>query len=215
MQKNKNKKEHLICNILVVLSIALAIFAIAFYNQLDKHMSEICEYKGRETANYIITTSIDKQLEGSKDEFIEVVRDENNEIVSLNTNTNAVNEIQNDLKQAINEEFQNIDDNNMSVPLGTLSGITLLSGTGPDVELQLHQVGAVDIEMKSEFISAGINQTKYRLLLTVTVELSAILPAHSTDITVEEDFLVAETIIIGHIPETFLNSNKLWLDKGS
>ena len=209
MQKNKNKKAHLICNILVILSIALAIFAIAFYNQLDKHMSEICEYKGRETANYIITTSIDKQLEGSKDEFIEVVRDENNEIVSLNTNTNAVNEIQNDLKQAINEEFQNIDDNNMSVPLGTLSGITLLSGTGPDVELQLHQVGAVDIEMKSEFISAGINQTKYRLLLTVTVELSAILPAHSTDITVEEDFLVAETIIIGHIPETFLNSNKL------
>ena len=60
-----------------------------------------------------------------------------------------------------------------------MSGVTFLSGRGPDINLRLHQISAADSEILSEFTSAGINQTKHRLVLRVTIELSAI-SAHST-----------------------------------
>lgn len=209
MQRYRNNKIHIICNLLVIFAALTAVFAIGFYRQLNKHMSEICEYKGRETANNIITSAIEEQLEGSGSEYITVVRDENGSIVSIDTKTAKINKIQNKLKKTINEKLSDINNNQMSLPIGTLTGITLFSGVGPDVKLQLHQVGAVDIEAKSEFVSAGINQTKYRLFLTVTVELSAILPTHSTDIKVNNDYLITETIIVGEIPDAYISSNKI------
>lgn len=203
MQRKKNIKAHRLCNIIAIFACISALLMFCFYRQLTKHMSEICEYKGRETANRLITDAIDKQLEGSNDEYIEIIRD-GNDIVSVETNSVAVNKLQNELKKSINEEFDNIKDNKMSLPLGTMSGITIFSGRGPDIGLQLHQIGALDIEMKSEFTSAGINQTKHRIILNVKVELSAILPGHSTDITVENDYLISETIIVGNVPDVSL-----------
>jgi sporulation protein YunB len=92
----------------------------------------------------------------------------------------------------------------MSVPLGTLTGITYLSGRGPEVKIKLHQIGAVDAQIVSKFESAGINQTKHSLKIEVKVELSAILPGHSTDVTVEDEYLVGETVIVGQIPQACL-----------
>ena len=75
--------------------------------------------------------------------------------------------------------------------------------------MELYQVGSVDTEFKSEFISAGINQTKYKVYLTVKLEVSAILPASSTDIMIDEDYLISETIIVGDMPDIYFGENLL------
>lgn len=208
MRRYRNRKAHIFCNTMLLFAIIIAILLIVIFKQLNKHIKEICEYKGKETVNSIIVETMSQILEGSDEDYINIIRD-NNKIVSIETNTTAINRIQNDLKASINKKLSRVSNNNVSLPIGTLTGITLFSGFGPDVVLKLHQIGAVETEIKSEFISQGINQTKFKLFVEVTVELSAILPAHSTKITVQDDYLIAETIIVGQIPETCINLNKI------
>lgn len=203
----RNKRVHRLCNVIVILSVILAIITLLFYRQLNKHMSEICEYKGRETATEIITTAINSELEKEAFNFINIIRN-NNEISSIETNQNEINKFQNELQRLINNSFKDYENKNMNLPLGTLSGINLFSGRGPNVSIQLHQVGAVDVVTKSEFTSAGINQTKHRIYMNIKIELSAILPTTSTDIEVADDYLISETIIVGNVPNAYLNSEK-------
>jgi len=174
-------------------------------------MAEICEYKGRNTATDIVTSAVEDQLEketADNRSYIDIKRDADGNIVSIETDTTAVNELQKNVRQSVNEALSEIENKKLSLPLGTLSGITFFSGRGPEISLKLHQVGAVDTEIHSEFISEGINQTKHRISVLVTVEISAILPLHSTDIKISDEFLVSETVIVGEIPNVYLDNQK-------
>ncbi|MGN1133418.1 MAG: sporulation protein YunB [Oscillospiraceae bacterium] len=202
-----NNKVRFFSNAIVIIACIFAFIVFILYRQTCKHISEICEYKGRETANTIIIDSIDKSIKGCTYDFININRDGEN-ITSIATNSTAVNQVQNSIKSNINKSFNNINDNKVSIPFGTLSGIVFLSGRGPKINIELHQIGAVDTDIKSEFSSAGINQTKHRIWLTVDVELSAILPFKSTDIKVHNDYLISETIIVGNVPDTYLGINR-------
>ncbi|MBP3273034.1 MAG: sporulation protein YunB, partial [Ruminococcus sp.] len=89
--------------------------------------------------------------------------------------------------------------------IGTLSGITFLNGRGFDLELKLHQLGSVSTRIVSEFESCGINQSKYKVILEIQVELSAVLPVKTTDISVDFQYLIGERIIVGKVPDNYFS----------
>ena len=120
----------------------------------------------------------------------------------------AVDRLQSSVSRAVNESLSQLEGTKLSVAIGTLSGINILTGRGFDIPLRLHQIGAAKTELKSDLTEAGINQTKYSLYLTVTIEMTAILPAHSTDIVVSYDYPVSETVIVGEIPDMYLDKGK-------
>lgn len=182
-----------------------AAFAV-LYIQLTRHMKEICEYKGRQTANNLVSAAIDEVLEESDGEYLNIEYGSDGKIMSITADTGKINALENDLKSKINDSLSHIDDNEMGVPVGTLTGITYFSGRGAEMKIKLHQVGAVDAYIVSDFSSAGINQTKHSLKIVVTTELSAILPGHSTDVTMTDEYLLGETIIVGELPQGLLNS---------
>ena len=192
----------------ILLSLILtAVFGIwIFFGQLSRHINEISEFEGKKAANDLISRTVDKVLKDNcSDNLAEIKTDENGRITSIGANSSAVNKILNDITTGVNDDLKNFESEQIKVPLGTLSGINYFTGRGFNVTLRLHQIGAVKTELKSEFVSAGINQTKYRLYGRVTVEMSAILPAHSTDITVSSDYLISETVIVGEIPKMYLS----------
>lgn len=191
---------------LEIFAALLAILFFLFHRQVSRHMAEICEYKGRETATDVIADAVDEQLNKSDDDYIDILRDSDGAITSIQIDSKAVNQLQNDIKSSVNSALSEIDDKNLSVPFGTLSGITFFSGRGTDVTLKLHQVGAVDTEINSSFTSAGVNQTIHRISVVVTAEISAILPLHSTDISVSNEYLICETVIVGEVPDAFLQT---------
>lgn len=103
-------------------------------------MSEICEYKGRETANHLISEAINEQLTGSEQQsYINIERDEYGKIISIETDSKLINNLQTQLKETINNNLSNIENNKISIPIGTMSGVTFLSGRGPDINLRLHR----------------------------------------------------------------------------
>ena len=197
----KNRLSYGILGLIVVIGILTAVF----FAQLSRHINEISEFKGRETALDVINQAVGEQIEHQSGQvYVTICRDEDGNISSIDSNAAAVNELNNKISASVNESLGNLENKEIKVPIGTLSGITFLTGRGVDIPLRLHQIGAAKTKIKSEFEDAGINQTRYRLYLTVTVELTAILPAHSTDISVTYDYMVSETIIVGKIPDMYL-----------
>ena len=91
----------------------------------------------------------------------------------------------------------------LSIPIGTLTGSSLLAGRGPTVKVKMQSVGSTTASFRNTFSSAGINQTRHQILLDVTVSVSILLPGFRTSTKVSNEISVAETVIVGSVPENY------------
>lgn len=95
--------------------------------------------------------------------------------------------------------------NTVSLPLGTLMGSALLSGRGPSISLHTAALGYVQAESRSDFSSAGLNQTRHRIVVTLTAHVNVYVPFYAKDFVVTREFFIAETILVGEVPNMILN----------
>jgi len=93
----------------------------------------------------------------------------------------------------------------VGIPLGNLMGSTLLSGKGPSIPVQLVMLSSSVAGFRSELTSAGINQTRHQILLDLNVAVSLLMPWRTVGTEVNTEILVSETVIVGKVPENYLN----------
>ena len=203
MSVHKRSFKNRLSYILLAVVIILALLTTVFFAQLSRHISEISEFESKQAALDVINAAINRELEKLPQSSYIKISETDGRITSINSDTNAVNRLQSSVSRAVNESLSQLEGTKLSV-----SGINILTGRGFDIPLRLHQIGAAKTELKSDLTEAGINQTKYSLYLTVTIEMTAILPAHSTDIVVSYDYPVSETVIVGEIPDMYLDKGK-------
>lgn len=96
-----------------------------------------------------------------------------------------------------------IGEQGVSIPLGTISGVSIFAGKGPVVYAYFTPEGSVQSEFRSEFVSAGINQTLYRVKLKLTASISLVIPGVSETVSVETEAAIAESVIVGEVPEVY------------
>ena len=113
------------------------------------------------------------------------------------------NRLQAEILKDILEKVSEVSTKELSIPIGTLSGSSLLAGRGPNISVRMQSVGSSTAVLENEFTSAGINQTKHRILLKVDVSVSILLPGFATAAKVSNVVTVAETIIVGDVPDSY------------
>ena len=77
------------------------------------------------------------------------------------------------------------------------------------MNLKLTPIGAVNGSFKSEFDSVGINMTKHTLFLEVNTHVNIVLPIKTYDYYTTNQVLLAESIIVGKVPEVYLSGGSL------
>lgn len=137
-------------------------------------------------------------------DIIDIKRAENGEIVSLETNTYNVNKLKSTLAYNVQSGVSEISDTDIGIPIGNLTGSIILTGRGPKIPVKLASVGDVNIDMYDEFITAGINQTKHKIDVNVSLSISVALPDSIEDINVVTKVPVAETVIVGKVPAMYM-----------
>ncbi len=110
-----------------------------------------------------------------------------------------------DCAAAAQDRIMGMGEQGVSVPLGTLSGVPLLSGLGPRLSFRFTPVGMVQSSFRSEFRSAGINQTLHRITLQLTGTIRIVLPGRACSVTVTAQAPVAENVIVGDVPDAYTN----------
>ena len=161
-------------------------------------------YQCQVAATRIINEAIQAEVgDYSYVELVELSRDESGNIVSIESNMVNINRLKARVTQLINEDISTIEKSDLKIPLGTISGVNLLYGRGPSIPVRLSPRGYAAVNLTSKFSSAGINQTLHQITLTVSVDISAIIPGYTTSVNVETEFIVAQTVIVGYVPESY------------
>ena len=91
----------------------------------------------------------------------------------------------------------------VSIPIGTVSGIPLFTGMGPNLVMKFTPAGAVQSTFSSKFTSAGINQTLHRITLTLKATVRIILPGDAYIVSIETQAPISESILVGSVPSTY------------
>ena len=133
------------------------------------------------------------------------VRSTESKVYLLQANSLRLNRLAADCSNSAQERIIQLGEQGVTIPLGTLSGIPILSGKGPRVTMRFTPAGAVKSAFDSEFRSAGINQTLHRINLKLTATVRVILPGESHTLTVEVAAPIAENIIVGDVPGAYTN----------
>ena len=140
------------------------------------------------------------------DSIVYFEKDVNGKITALKTNIGEVNRIKTDTLNTINDEITDIEQSDLGIPLGSLFLPEMLSGKGPQIPVKILSIRNSDGYFESRFVQAGINQTLHQVHMYVLVDVAVLVLGRTIIFTVESDVVVAETIIVGDVPDTFFQT---------
>jgi hypothetical protein len=75
-----------------------------------------------------------------------------------------------------------------------------------DFPVEVIAIRNSDASFESHFSEAGINQTRHQLNMTICVDISVLILGKAESFNVCTQVVVAETIIVGHVPDTYLHT---------
>lgn len=155
-----------------------------------------------------INTAVAKVIDSSEirySDLIQIQTDSSDNIIAIESDILKINRLKAEVTNAVLEELKSARYHQVSVPLGDLLGGNLLLGRGPRIPVRISVAGSVETGMESQFTSAGINQTNHQISMTVQLELFSAVPGSDETVDVESQFLIAETVLVGKVPESFTN----------
>lgn len=138
------------------------------------------------------------------DWFVTLCRDGNGNITALTTNTSHINALSAELQQRIARSADN-QYLNIRIPLGNLLGSNLLLGRGPEIPVEIIMLTSSFVRFDNDLVSTGINQSKHIVMLNAEVDIDILIPWGTISTTVESEIPIAETVLIGRVPETYVN----------
>lgn len=138
-------------------------------------------------------------------DLMSVVLDANGRVSMMQANTARMNELSTEAVLAVLRNLDSIAAQGISIPLGAALGSKLLAGSGPAVHVRIVPAGSVTTEFISEFTSAGINQTRHRIFLEINTNVQMVLPTGAQTATVSAHMPIAESIIVGEVPQSFVD----------
>lgn len=204
---SKSLKRELVLTLLTGLAFALA--AILLLGMRLRPMAAIiARTQAENTIGRVVEEAVLADLskrEIGYGDFVTIQRDSSGAITALTTDMAEMNYLRGLLIECVLGEVEGVDVSSVQVPLGSLLDIDFLWAKGPSLRLHSMSVGTVSAEFESEFTSAGVNQTLHRIWLEIHVPLTLMLPGGRVDTDVDTRLCVAETVIVGKVPDAYLN----------
>lgn len=163
-------------------------------------------YQAKQVATRAINDAVNSELEnlGIKySSFVTLTKNSQGDIAAIETDTVTANKVNAALMDAVMQRLSDPQQQKISLPIGTLLGGAFLSGHGPEIEFRVIPEGYVESELKSSFQTAGINQTLHQIVFEIKVTVTALIPGYAQTTEVISSFQVAQTVIVGDVPESF------------
>ena len=139
------------------------------------------------------------------DTLIDITYNSAGEIASFSANQHEINSITREIVKETQYQMNTLGEDGVNINSGTFTGIPFFIGRGPIIKLKLMPIGVVNSNFKSEFKSVGINMTKHSLFLYVDVHVNVVMPVSSYEFYTTNQILLAESVIVGKVPEVYFN----------
>lgn len=209
-------RRRIVC--VIFLAGLLVCLAVLLHTKVNPLTEELALAKISDAASYVINQAVSCQIEEGNvqyDDLITLERDSEGKITALTTNMREMNRLKTQLLTILDDDIYDISDDEISIPLGNLTGMQLLSGRGGTIPVKIVAVSSSDAEFRGEFQDAGINQTIHRIMMDVSLDLIILLPSGTVRDSVSTEVCVAETVLLGQVPQSYTyfeggTGNALW-----
>ena len=204
MKKRKNSKNNRIIIPIFIIGIITAVVIYADYS-LRPVVITVAQYRIQSLINKAVNNAIISVIDETNIEYsqlVEIKKNDAEEIVSINYNSLHINKLRSQLVHAAMEHTQKIPATNIYIPVGNLTSIDILQNKGPKLKFTITPSSYVEADVESVFQNTGINQINHQVFINIKVTANALIPNYSTSIYSENKVCVAETVIIGKVPDT-------------
>lgn len=203
-KKIENKYKKLI--FLMIIIIVIFLIGIFIWESIKPVFEVLCEDKAKGIATKITNQETSKVLtKYNYNAFFTIEKDNNGDVQMITANVLQINQVTSDIALDIQESLENESNNRLYIASGNLTGIKILAGLGPKIPVKISTVGNITTDIKSEFISQGVNQTLHRIYMNIVTCVNILTPFGIITRDITNQVLIAENIILGNIPATYYN----------
>lgn len=205
--KKRRKKRIKVAWILALVAVIGVGGYIFFESNIRGRMVDISTARAQALAVYAMNDAVHQVLDESfdYDQLMDIVYDQEGNVTLIQADTLNMNRLSTLVVARAQRNIEDVGDQGVGVRLGTVIGGSLFSGQGPMLYVSMTPVGSVSAAFDSRFHSQGINQTRHEIYLTLTAKMRVIAPFQSQTIEAVTQVAVAESIIVGEIPDNYVN----------
>lgn len=195
----------------IIAAVMLVIILVTAYLLIDARIKgsilELAQAKAQLKVVELINQAVYEKVvqETEYKDIVNVHKDDEGRIVMIQANTVILNQIMAKTISEVIAGLDKLDEETIRIPLGQITGITFLSGSGPRIEVKIIPSKQLSVNVKDKFEQAGINQTRHQIYLIINSKVKMAVPLMSKEIHVTTTIPMAETIIVGEVPETYVN----------
>lgn len=196
----------------IILILFLIVLTVAFFwlrRAYRDVIRDLAQTQVKNTTSDLTNDAIAKQIADGVVQYDRIVyfeKDLDGRITALKTNIGEVNRLKTDILNIINDEILALDHSDIGIPIGSLFLPELLSGRGPVIPVHILSIRNSDANFVSHFSQAGINQTLHQVTMEIAIDVSVLVLGRTTSFTIESQVVIAETVIVGQVPNTFLQT---------
>ena len=204
----KRRIQHFFRTIILFLLLIFVLF-LFLRGKYQNIIQELAQTQVKNTTSDITNNAIAKQIADGIIQYDRIVyfeKDLDGKITALKTNMSEINRLKTDILNIINEQILSADTSHLGIPIGSLILPELFSGTGPSIPVRILSIRNSDASFSSDFTQAGINQTLHQLTMVVSIDVSVLILAEITSFSVTSEVVVAQTVIVGDVPGTYLQT---------
>ena len=194
---------------LLILIVVLVVLFLGLRSEYRSVVNDLAQTQVKNTTSDLTNDAIAMQIASGEIQYDRIVFFEKNldgRITALKTNMSEVNRLKTDILNIINDEILALDTSDIGIPLGSLFLPEFLSGKGPAIPVHILSIRNSDANFVSHFSQAGINQTLHRLNMDVSIDVAVLVLGQTSSFTLTSEVVVAETIIVGDVPQTYLQT---------
>lgn len=190
----------------------LVVLSFLFFGLRSKYRTvirDLAETSVKNSTSDLTNDAVARQIENGNIQYDRMVyfeKDLNGRITALKTNIGEINHLKSDILNIVNSQILDLDATDIGIPLGSLILPELFSGKGPVIPVHILAIRNSDATFSSNFQQAGINQTLHQLVMCVNVDASVLVLGETSSFTLSSEVVVAETVIVGDVPNTFIQS---------
>ena len=220
MSRKKRRRRRII---LIVLLLVVTGLILLVELHLSPYIRELARNQAVNAASNAITDAVGEMLRREDTDFSRVIvleKDVQGHITALRTDMGQVERLKVEVLGILGGLIAEINTQQLGIPLGNLLLPDLLAGTGPVLPVKAVSLTMSNADFFSDFTEAGINQTLQTLKVKFTISLTILTTVGYETVDVDSNVMVAQTVIVGTVPETYVNLGHLtategWSDYGT
>jgi len=208
MNRKRRNRRKLILALLIVAPVVIVLF-LRF--SVAPVVQELAKARVDNRASYIINEAVETLLRDEAVNYENIIlleKDISGNITALKTNMNEINRLKTKILSVIDTMLLDLDINEIGLPLGSVILPELFSGTGPKLPVKVMSISRSDAEFRNEFKEAGINQSLQQIMMDVIITMTILTPVGTETVTTTSQVVVAETVIVGNVPDSYVDVNQ-------